>query len=51
MSLANFRNIAKKIVCVGRNYLDHAIELGNAVPQKPMLFVKVITILWRQKHT
>ena len=29
-----------KIVCVGRNYLDHAIELGNQVPAEPMLFLK-----------
>ena len=40
-SLANFRNLATKIVCVGRNYKDHALELGNAIPKKPMLFVKV----------
>jgi len=29
-----------KIVCVGRNYADHAIELGNEVPDKPVLFLK-----------
>lgn len=29
-----------KIVCVGRNYLDHAIELGNRVPDEPLLFLK-----------
>jgi 2-keto-4-pentenoate hydratase/2-oxohepta-3-ene-1,7-dioic acid hydratase in catechol pathway len=29
-----------KIVCVGRNYLAHAKELGNDVPQVPMLFFK-----------
>ncbi|EFO98755.1 hypothetical protein CRE_25911 [Caenorhabditis remanei] len=41
-SLANFRNLATKIVCVGRNYKDHALELGNAIPMKPMLFVKTV---------
>ena len=29
-----------KIVCVGRNYRDHAAELGNEVPREPLLFLK-----------
>lgn len=29
-----------KIVCVGRNYLEHARELGNEVPREPLLFLK-----------
>lgn len=29
-----------KIVCVGRNYADHAKELGNDVPTEPLLFLK-----------
>lgn len=29
-----------KIVCVGRNYRDHAQELGNEVPVEPLLFFK-----------
>jgi 2-keto-4-pentenoate hydratase/2-oxohepta-3-ene-1,7-dioic acid hydratase in catechol pathway len=29
-----------KIVCVGRNYSDHAAELGNDVPTEPLLFLK-----------
>ena len=29
-----------KIVCVGRNYLAHARELGNEVPEQPLLFLK-----------
>ena len=29
-----------KIVCVGRNYADHAKELGNAVPTEPIIFLK-----------
>lgn len=29
-----------KIVCVGRNYADHAKELGNEVPHAPLLFFK-----------
>ncbi len=29
-----------KIVCVGRNYRDHAAELGNPVPAEPLIFLK-----------
>jgi 2-keto-4-pentenoate hydratase/2-oxohepta-3-ene-1,7-dioic acid hydratase in catechol pathway len=29
-----------KIVCVGRNYAAHARELGNAVPERPLIFLK-----------
>jgi 2-keto-4-pentenoate hydratase/2-oxohepta-3-ene-1,7-dioic acid hydratase in catechol pathway len=29
-----------KIVCVGRNYLEHAKELGNDVPSEPLIFLK-----------
>ena len=29
-----------KIVCVGRNYADHAKELGNVVPERPLIFLK-----------
>jgi len=29
-----------KIVCVGRNYKEHAAELGNAMPDEPLLFLK-----------
>ncbi|MGH9928397.1 MAG: fumarylacetoacetate hydrolase family protein [Pyrinomonadaceae bacterium] len=29
-----------KIVCVGRNYKEHAAELGNTMPDEPLLFLK-----------
>jgi len=29
-----------KIICVGRNYAEHAHELGNEVPEKPVVFLK-----------
>jgi 2-keto-4-pentenoate hydratase/2-oxohepta-3-ene-1,7-dioic acid hydratase in catechol pathway len=32
-----------KVVCVGRNYLAHARELGNEVPKEPLLFLKPST--------
>jgi 2-keto-4-pentenoate hydratase/2-oxohepta-3-ene-1,7-dioic acid hydratase in catechol pathway len=33
-------NLPSKIVCVGRNYRDHAKELGNDVPKEPLIFLK-----------
>lgn len=32
--------VPRKIVCLGRNYRDHAAELGNDVPKEPLLFLK-----------
>ena len=29
-----------KVVCVGRNYAEHARELGNEIPKSPILFMK-----------
>lgn len=29
-----------KIICIGRNYRDHAKELNNPVPSKPLIFMK-----------
>lgn len=37
--------IASKIVCVGRNYAEHAAELGNEVPKEPLLFLKAPSAL------
>ena len=39
---ARFRSPVEpsKIVCVGRNYLEHAAELGNKLPDEPLLFLK-----------
>jgi 2-keto-4-pentenoate hydratase/2-oxohepta-3-ene-1,7-dioic acid hydratase in catechol pathway len=33
-------SVPSKIVCVGRNYRDHASELGNEVPPEPLIFLK-----------
>src|SRR5207248_11009694 len=32
--------VPSKIVCIGRNYLEHALELGNKMPDEPLLFLK-----------
>ena len=29
-----------KVVCVGRNYAEHAAELNNPIPTEPLLFIK-----------
>lgn len=34
-----------KIICIGRNYKAHAEELGNSVPENPMIFMKPPTAL------
>jgi 2-keto-4-pentenoate hydratase/2-oxohepta-3-ene-1,7-dioic acid hydratase in catechol pathway len=40
-----------KILCVGRNYRDHAAELGNDVPTEPLLFLKPPSSLLGPKGT
>jgi 2-keto-4-pentenoate hydratase/2-oxohepta-3-ene-1,7-dioic acid hydratase in catechol pathway len=32
--------VPRTIVCVGRNYMEHAAEFGNPVPEQPLLFLK-----------
>uniref|UniRef100_A0A0K0EBF8 oxaloacetate tautomerase n=1 Tax=Strongyloides stercoralis TaxID=6248 RepID=A0A0K0EBF8_STRER len=38
--LLNFRQLAKKVICVGRNYGEHIKELNNSLPKNPLLFLK-----------
>lgn len=40
-----------KIVCVGRNYAEHAAELGNEVPAEPLLFLKAPSAIIRTGET
>lgn len=48
-NLANVRVLPpcwpRTIVCVGRNYVDHAKELGNPVPEEPLIFYKPLSSL------
>ena len=44
-STSSLLSTCRKLVCVGRNYAAHAKELGNAVPSKPVLFLKPSTSL------
>ncbi|XP_006637196.1 oxaloacetate tautomerase FAHD1, mitochondrial [Lepisosteus oculatus] len=39
-NLNRFWEWGRKIICVGRNYADHAKELKNAIPSEPVLFLK-----------
>jgi 2-keto-4-pentenoate hydratase/2-oxohepta-3-ene-1,7-dioic acid hydratase in catechol pathway len=39
-----------KIFCVGRNYAEHATELGNSIPDEPVIFMKPKSALL-QAHT
>lgn len=39
-----------KIICIGRNYLDHASELGNSPPSEPMFFLKPDSSLLHKRH-
>ena len=39
-----------KIICIGRNYVDHAKELNNPVPAKPVFFMKPDTALLQRRN-
>jgi 2-keto-4-pentenoate hydratase/2-oxohepta-3-ene-1,7-dioic acid hydratase in catechol pathway len=39
-----------KIICIGRNYVDHVKELGNEIPDEPVIFMKPKSALL-QVHT
>lgn len=39
-----------KIICLGKNYLEHAKELGDAVPEKPVIFLKPPSVLKTVKN-
>lgn len=49
MSAIHIRNGAEqpagKLVCVGRNYAKHAEELGNTVPEFPLIFLKPASVM------
>ena len=40
ISFNNKQVTPSKVVCVGRNYVDHIKELGNATPTEPVIFIK-----------
>ncbi|MBM3185342.1 MAG: fumarylacetoacetate hydrolase family protein [Bacteroidetes bacterium] len=38
-----------KIICIGRNYAEHAKELNNDLPEEPLFFLKPDTALLKEK--
>ncbi|MDA9908588.1 fumarylacetoacetate hydrolase family protein [Schleiferiaceae bacterium] len=39
-----------KIICIGRNYAQHAKELNNTIPEEPVVFLKPDTAILLKKH-
>lgn len=39
-----------KIICIGRNFIKHAKELGNSVPKEPLFFLKPDTAIQPKGH-
>ena len=39
-----------KIICIGRNYVNHAEELGNKIPSEPLFFLKAETAIQPKGH-
>ena len=39
-----------KIICIGRNYVNHAKELGNDIPTEPLFFLKPDTAIQPKGH-
>ena len=39
-----------KIICIGRNYVNHAKELGNDIPAEPIFFLKPATAIQPKGH-
>ena len=39
-----------KIICIGRNYVNHAKELNNPVPEKPVFFMKPQTAILKKNQ-
>ncbi len=39
-----------KIICIGRNYAEHATELGNSIPSEPLFFLKPDSAVLAHRH-
>ncbi len=39
-----------KIICIGKNYVNHAKEMGSDVPKKPLFFLKPDSAILPKKH-
>ncbi|MFX1455790.1 MAG: fumarylacetoacetate hydrolase family protein [Promethearchaeota archaeon] len=45
MRIGNTEIEPTKIICIGRNYIEHAKELNSSVPKEPVFFVKTLNTL------
>jgi len=43
LQLSRFSEFGRKVVCVGRNFKDHCLELNNPIPKQPLIFLKPTT--------
>lgn len=50
MKIGDTEIFPTKIICLGRNYLDHIKESGNKIPKEPVLFAKTINCLIKDKE-
>ncbi|WP_244623150.1 fumarylacetoacetate hydrolase family protein [Shewanella salipaludis] len=48
VTLGERRLVPSKIVCIGRNYVDHIHELGNEVPEQMVIFIKPNSAITQQ---
>jgi len=46
----NSKKITMKIICIGRNYVDHIKELQNEKPDEPVIFIKPDTAILRKNR-
>ena len=44
------KKIIMKIICIGKNYINHAKEMGSDVPKKPLFFLKPDSSVLPKKH-
>jgi len=38
--IIDYQQVSNKVICVGKNYADHAKEMNSAIPSEPLLFLK-----------
>ncbi|KAJ9060535.1 hypothetical protein DSO57_1029792 [Entomophthora muscae] len=48
--MRNFVQTGRKIVAIGRNFMDHAKELNNAIPKAPFFFLKPTSSYVQEPH-